>query len=213
MTDARYRFWRRLHVFTGVVPVGLFLIVHIATNAVAIAGPGAYNQLAERLESLPQVRTIEALAIAAPLLAHIALGIALGNTAQAVESAGRYPRPGMQTLQRATGFWLVVYGCFHVWGTRLSAERLAHGGDFFALMSGQLGHPGTVMFYVSGVVAASVHFGLGLASAGAWWRIDRPPAISSGVRRASVGLAIALGLAGINAVLAFVHPAARWLER
>jgi succinate dehydrogenase / fumarate reductase cytochrome b subunit len=213
MTDARYRFWRRLHVLTGVVPVALFLIAHIATNAAAIAGAGAYNGLAQRLEALPLVRTVEMLAIAVPILAHVAIGIALGNAAQAVESADRYPRPWMQTLQRATGFWLVVYGCFHVWGTRLSAERIERGGDFFALMNAQLAHPGTLVFYVTGVLAACLHFGLGLASAGAWWRSDRAPAPSRGVRRAAAALAIALGAAGLNAILAFVSPAARWLER
>ena len=209
MQDSRYRSWRRLHALSGAVPVAAFLVFHYATNAVAIAGPEAFNRLAERLETLPWVRTLEVVAIALPLLFHIVLGVLLGNTRQGAGDEAAYPAPGLMRVQRVTGGFLVVFVIFHVWGIRLAPE---HGStDLFTLTAEMLGHRGMFLFHALGVLAASIHFGVGLAATLAL-RSDRPGLAP--LRRTALAwiASAAMTLVGWNALFAFVSRSARWLE-
>jgi succinate dehydrogenase / fumarate reductase cytochrome b subunit len=208
MQDSRYRSWRRLHALSGAVPVAVFLVFHYATNAAAIAGPDAFNRLAGKLEDLPWVRTLEVVAIALPLLFHIVLGVLLGNTRQGAGDDTAYPRPGWMRLQRATGGFLVVFVIFHVWGIRLAPE---HGrSDLFTLTSDLLEHRGLLVFHALGVLAASLHFGVGLAATLAL----RAPQPGRAPRRVAVAwiATAAMTLLGWNALFAFVSRSARWLE-
>ena len=44
---------RRLHSICGIVPMGLFLLEHILTNAEAIGGPAAFNEAIGRIALIP----------------------------------------------------------------------------------------------------------------------------------------------------------------
>src|SRR5258706_6903133 len=164
VSDRAYATLKRLQIWTGVVPVGLFLLSHIATNARAIAGGAVFDRTAEAIGRIPGLTLIEVSAIALPMLLHVGLGVALGTTAQAAGDARGYPRPWMLWTQRATGLYLVVYVVFHVWGTRLAHDRLAGGADLFALMARRLAHPGVLAFHMLGVLAAAYHLGNGLVA-------------------------------------------------
>src|SRR5438128_1753985 len=159
VSDRAYASLKRLQILTGVLPVGLFLLSHLATNARAIAGPEAFDRMAVAIDRTPHLGAIEVIAIAVPMLLHVGLGIALGTTPQAAGDQRGYPRAGMLIAQRVTGFGLVVYVMFHVFATRLSPARTPGGAGLFALMSGQLRHPGVFLFHAAGVLAASFHFG------------------------------------------------------
>lgn len=212
MLDHDYRRWRRIHALSGAVPVALFLIFHFATNAVAIAGPAAFNRLAERLDRLPFVRIVELGAIALPLLFHVVLGILLSNTAQGAGDARPYPRPAMLMWQRVTGAVLVVFVIFHVWGIRLSPDLLVKKRDLFTVTSAFLSHAGLFAFHALGVLAASIHLGLGLV--GAAWNWTFPARDAARARRAGLAwaVAVAMTLVGWMALAAFVSRPARWLE-
>jgi succinate dehydrogenase / fumarate reductase, cytochrome b subunit len=211
LDDSSYRRWRRLHVLSSALPVGLFLALHLLNNAVAIAGPDTFNEVAARLDRFPAIRWIEALAIAAPLLLHVTLGILLGNTAQGAGDASPYARRWMMVAQRATGGWLVVFVAFHVWGIRLASPPESGPSDLFSVTRAQLEHPGLFVLYATGVLSAALHFGLGVHATIALW----DPQLA--LRRRSLGAAwvatVLLAAIGLHAQLAFVSPKARWLER
>ncbi|MEK7331335.1 MAG: succinate dehydrogenase [Candidatus Eisenbacteria bacterium] len=207
-----YATLKRLQIWTGVVPVGLFLLSHLATNARAIAGAAVFDRTAEAIGRIPGLTAIEVVAIALPMLLHVALGVALATTGQAAGDERGYPRPWMLLAQRATGFYLVIYVVFHVWGTRLSPDRLAGGADLFALMARRLGHPGVLAFHMAGVLAAAYHLGNGLVALAGPWGLDA--GLRGRALAARIGLAafIVLSLVGMLALLAFVSPSFRWLE-
>src|SRR5262249_46350214 len=196
----------------GAIPVGLFLISHLATNARAIAGAEAFDRGAEWIGRIPYLATLEVVAIGAPMLLHVALGIALGTTAQAAEDRRGYARHRMLLAQRATGFFLVVYVMFHVWSTRLSPERHAGGRDLFALMAHQLGHPGVLAFHAAGVMSGAYHFGNGLVGLMGPWGLNLGPRGRALAERVGLAAFVALSLLGLQALLAFVLPSFRWLE-
>jgi succinate dehydrogenase / fumarate reductase, cytochrome b subunit len=212
LTDRSYLRLRRIHALSGIVPVALYLVAHFLTNSVAIRGSTAFNRMAQTLDQLPGVRLFEIFVIGVPILFHIVLGILLGNAAVPMDRADVYPRPWMGTLQRATGGFLAIYVVFHVWATRLSPDVLKGERDLFGVMSKYLEHPGGLVLHVLGVFAASAHLGLGVLGFSSYWRPVAEPTSS----RPRVGLAwtvfVVMSVIGLNALLAFVAPWARWLE-
>jgi succinate dehydrogenase / fumarate reductase cytochrome b subunit len=210
MLDSRYRFWRRLHALSGALPVALFLIFHFATNAVAIAGPEAFNRIAARLDRLPWVGALEIAAIAVPILFHIVIGVLLGNTAQGAGDASPYSGARTLMVQRVTGGFLVVFAIFHVWGIRLAPEL--GQTDLFTLTRDLLQHRGLLVFYGLGVLAASIHFGIGLLGSLTLWDLPRGPRARRAAVRVAWCAAVVMALTGGNALLAFVSRPARWLE-
>jgi succinate dehydrogenase / fumarate reductase cytochrome b subunit len=212
VSDRAYATLKRVQIWTGVVPVGLFLLSHLATNARALAGAAVFDRTTEAIGRIPGLTAIEVVAIASPMLLHVALGVALATTAQAAGDDRGYPRPWMLLAQRASGFFLVVYVVFHVWGTRLSPERLAGEADLFALMARRLAHPGVLAFHMTGVLAAAYHFGNGLVALAGPWGLDAGERGRALAARAGLAAFIVLSLVGMVALLAFVSPVFRWLE-
>ena len=209
ITDRTYRNLRRLQILTGVVPVALFLLSHFALNARAIAGRDAYTRMVESLDRIPGLWVIEAVAIGLPLAIHIALGPLLGTTRQATFVPADQSR--MRWIQRATGFYVVMYLCFHLWALRLAPERLAGQLDLFERMADQLRHPALFTLQALAVVAAALHFCIGfleLASPGCFRLGQRASRLA---RVAGVTGFVALSLIGLNALLAFVWAPARWM--
>jgi succinate dehydrogenase / fumarate reductase cytochrome b subunit len=212
VSDRGYATLKRVQIWTGVVPVGLFLLSHLATNARAIAGGAVFDRTAEAIGRIPGITLIEVVAIVVPMLLHVGLGVALGTTAQAAGDERGYPRSWMLIAQRTSGFFLVVYVVFHVWGTRLSPERLAGDADLFGLMARRLAHPGMLAFHMAGVLAAAYHLGNGLVALAGPWGLDAGERGGALAARAGLATFIVLSLVGMVALLAFVSPAFRWLE-
>lgn len=209
ISDRQFVALKRLQVLTGVVPVGLFLLSHFAVNGRAIAGRDAYRSAVHAIARLPWLAGFEVIAIALPLVAHLALGFVLGLTAQgAFERA--HPDVARRWIQRATGFYLAMFVVIHVWSLRLSPDRRAET-DLFALVAAQLRHPASFVLNALAVIAAALHFSIG------WSALFGPNAFTlspGGVRASRVaGLAGGVILAGLglNALLAFVWSPAQWL--
>ncbi|MGH7730165.1 MAG: hypothetical protein ACRENJ_02845 [Candidatus Eiseniibacteriota bacterium] len=212
LSDRSYARLKRLQIWTGVLPVGLFLLSHLVTNARAIAGAEVFDRAAAQIWRIPYLVAIELVAIALPMVLHVVLGVTLALTPQAASDARGYPRPWMLVAQRATGFFLVVYVVFHVSATRLSLARLRGTQELFDLMARQLENPAVFAFHAAGVVAAAFHFGNGLVGLAGPWGLDAGPRVRSAAARLGFAAFVVLSLVGLHALLAFVHSAFRWLE-
>jgi succinate dehydrogenase / fumarate reductase cytochrome b subunit len=118
----------------------------------------------------------------------------------------------MLVAQRVTGFFLVVYVVFHVWGTRLSPDRAAGGAGLFHLMADRLAHPGVLAFHIAGVLAAAFHFGNGFAALAGPWGFNASERSIAIATRAGLVASVVLAVVGTIALLAFVMPSLRWFE-
>jgi succinate dehydrogenase / fumarate reductase cytochrome b subunit len=210
VTDHAFRRLRRLQLLTGVVPVGVFLLFHFAVNARAVAGPEAYQATVGAIARLPGLPLLEAVAIGLPIVTHLALAIALG-TARPASVEPAYPDPGWRWVQRGTGLYLAIYVVFHVWSVRLAPERLRGERPLFDLMAAQLEHPAVFVLQGLAVLAAAAHFALGLLALGGPAGFALRPAGERVVRGLAIAAFALLAAAGLNALLAFVWPPARWL--
>ncbi|MCH7872499.1 MAG: succinate dehydrogenase [Planctomycetes bacterium] len=137
LTEAQAKYYmlvRRLHSLTGLVPVGVFLCVHLVTNAsVLVSADGAeFQQAVERIHALgPLLVPVEIVGIFIPMLFHAIVGIQIMLTSMPNPQHYRYGSNIRYTLQRATGMIAFAFILYHVWQMHWLGASL--GGGHFEL--------------------------------------------------------------------------------
>ncbi len=182
---------RRLHSLTGLIPVGAFMTVHLATNASVLDGPATFQRAVYQIHSLGRLLpVVEWAFIFLPILFHGLLGLVIIRGGMV--NTGSYPLIGniRYVLQRATGVIALVFilcHVFHMHGwfhSELWLERVVEplGGGRFrpfsapstlgAAMQGGLVIPA---LYAVGLVACVYHLANGLWTMGITWGVWAGP--------------------------------------
>jgi succinate dehydrogenase / fumarate reductase, cytochrome b subunit len=193
---------RKLHSLLGVIPVGLFLTVHLVVNHFATQGEEAYNKATHFMENLPFLIILEFVMIYLPLLYHAIYGLYIAFTA--TSNLGRFSffRNWMYILQRVTGVITLIFLVWHVWETRIAK---AFGAEVnFQMMEDIFSNPFMIVFYIVGIVSAVFHFANGLWSFFVTWGITVTPRSQQISTYVTMGIFVALTIVGIRAIFAFV---------
>ena len=191
---------RRLHSVAGIVPLGVFLVVHLATNASALRGADAYNAMATRMQSLTLVIAAEVLLIAVPLFFHGIYGLFM----MAEEApAGGPSRRHLVTAQRVTGLVLFGFVLFHLWTARLVQIHDHESLDLFHLMQAALSRPVIHAAYLAGVLSATFHLGAGLYTFAEAWGLATSLRARRAVAFVSGLLFVGLSVVGLSTLSAF----------
>lgn len=194
---------RRLHTLAGVVPVGLFLLEHLFTNAMATSGAYAYNSAVYTIQHIPFLHVVEFFFIFLPLVYHGVYGLYVAYTSG--YNAGQYSwgRNVMFVLQRITGIITFVFIIFHLWTTRFSGRA-----PTFQMVHDLLTqNPAYFWFMVIGVVAATFHFSNGLWSFCIHWGITVGARAQRITAYVTMVLFVVLAAVGISSLVAFTHTA------
>lgn len=202
MAENREFFNRRLHSLLGVIPIGLFLLVHLTVNHYVVDGPEAFNKAAGVMEHLPFLIVLEFLVIYIPILFHAIYGLYIAFTAK--NNVGRfgYFRNWMFLLQRVTGVITFIFIVWHVWETRI---QRAFGAEVnYDMMHDIVENPFMLGFYIVGIISAVFHFSNGLWSFLVSWGITITPRSQRITTYVTIILFIALSVVGIRAITAFV---------
>ncbi len=190
---------RKLHSLTGVMPVGVYLVFHLWTNAKVMQGRHAFDAAVSEIDGLPYLTLVEVLGIGLPLLYHAVFGIAIALEAR--PNLKRYPtnRNWTYVMQRVTGVALLAFLVFHVLTLRVPvATGTMDKADLFPALCDALssttsgGVPAIAIVYLLGTAAAAYHFAVGLTGFCFSWGITvsrRANQVVSGVF-ALVGLAL-----------------------
>jgi succinate dehydrogenase / fumarate reductase, cytochrome b subunit len=177
---------RRLHSLSGLIPVGAYMVVHLATNATVLNGPGAYQKNVYSIHSLGgMLPIVEWVFIFIPILFHAIVGVMI--VAGAVPNTTNYPYGAnwRYTLQRWTGmiaFAFIMWHVFHMHGwfhNEFWLERVAepYGGAKFraynATSTGGMALASIVVFvlYAIGMLASVFHLANGIWSMGITWGV------------------------------------------
>lgn len=206
--DRRHFVLRRLHALSGIVPVGLFLVIHLWTNARAIQGRSCFGHAVDEINRLPFLPVIEIAGIFLPLAFHALYGVMLAF--QSKQNVGRYgfARNWMFLLQRATGLVTLVFIVFHLKDFRLAKlmGTMQHSEFFGALetmLSDRWGGHAKALFYELGVLASVFHFANGLRTFLFSWGITISARSQRLAGYAAAGLGVVLWFLGTNTVLFF----------
>lgn len=207
---------RRVHSLTGLVPVGGFLCIHLATNASILDGTERFQHRVDQIHSLGETSllVLEWAFIFLPILFHGLIGLIIVSRGK--RNLRNYPFLGnwRYTLQRATGviaFVFIIWHVFHMHGwlrVEWWSEHIAQplGGARFdpkdaatapaAIQASAL----VAAFYALGIVASVYHLANGLWTMGITWGVWTGPTAQ---RLANVPCAlfgIALAAAGLGAL-------------
>ena len=202
MTANREFLNRRLHSLLGVIPVGLYLTMHLVVNHFATQGEEAYNKAVEFMGSLPFLIFLEIFVIYLPILYHAIYGLYIAFTAKNnVKRFGTF-RNWMFVLQRITGVITLIFIAWHVWETRIAA---AFGAEVnFDMVADIVSNPAMLWFYIICIIGAVFHFANGLWSFFVSWGITVSPRSQQISTYVTLGFFVVLSIIGVRAILAFV---------
>ena len=201
---------RKLHSLTGVLPLGVFLTVHLLINARALQGREALDRTARSILSIPLISLIELVGVLAPLAFHAAYGIKLSLASLRAAPARDSPSlpPNWTLLQRVTGLIALVFIAYHLYDMR---GRVLLGymteADVFPALSAQLssttswGIPLLALAYLAGVAATVFHFATGLFAFLVSWGYVASPRRTRVARTACGVLGLVLFLIGASTVV------------
>ena len=158
---------RRAFTVSGVLPLGAFLVVHLATNARALAGEGAFNRAVSGYSRVPGLALFEALFVFAPLLFHASFGFWLIVARRPLTVPSPYP-PMVRGAVRVTGVLAVAFLAMHLPELRLRSPGARPGGAMLlSVLSADLsslhyGIPWRGVAYLVGSGCVCFHFAAGL---------------------------------------------------
>jgi succinate dehydrogenase / fumarate reductase cytochrome b subunit len=191
-----------VQVWTGVVPLAGFLVLHLALQASALWGPRTYASVVG-LERSPAGWAAQILLIYLPLVIHAALGAArVATRADSGEPsawAGPFGRPAQQLSAAVLLIFLVAHFCefpYRLWTGVIAPS------DYYPELCARLsstawgGIPLVAIGYLLGIAAAALHGAQGLYHAGLSLGL-----VPSGRRWAGACCALGVSLFALGALI------------
>lgn len=204
---------RKLHQLTGIVPLGLFFFVHIFTNSTAMNGAKVFNEHVQSIHDMPYLLFIEIFGIFIPLVFHSVYGIMISAEAKPNVLNYGYGRNWFYVLQRVTGIFLFFFILFHILNFRfgvipgLNMVPVAGNADkAYSIVSGEFQIAWVMAIYILGLLATAWHLAYGFFLFAVDWGIVIGEKAQKTLLYGCLGLALFLGLVGVNAAFAFVRP-------
>lgn len=202
MSKDREFLLRRVHSLLGIVPIGLFLTMHLFINFSANNGEGAFNKASGFMESLPFLPIIEWVIIYIPLMFHAFYGVYIAFTAKPNLNRFGTTRNWFFMLQRITGIFLVIFIAWHIFQTRL--QKTINDADIdFDFMAEIVSNPGMLAFYIVGILAATFHLSNGLWSFLVSWGLIQSPKSQKVTTIITMVIFVLLSVVGVIAILSF----------
>ena len=158
---------RRAFSLSGVLPLGAFLVLHVALNARGLTSDAAFAALVRAFAAVPGLAVLEAAFVFAPLLFHAAFGLWLVVRRVPLATPSPYP-PALRVAVRVTGVLAVAFLAMHLPELRFRGT-LAHPGaaELLGALDGGLstmwhGLPWRGVVYLLGSACVCFHFVAGL---------------------------------------------------
>lgn len=207
---------RRLHSLSGIVPVGVYMVIHLLTNATVLEGWRTYQNAVYQIHSLPVLWVIEWTFIFLPLIFHAVYGIVIVRTGIPNNSSYPYPKNWRYTLQRATGmiaFLLIFLHVLHMHGwihsdAWLNAIR-GWGGMFApynATSTAAAAMQATILvpiLYTIGVLACVFHLANGIWTFGITWGLWTTVQAQRRADYVCIGFGVLLALVSMGSIVGF----------
>ncbi len=211
---------RRVHSLLGIVPLGLYMFIHLATNASLMNGSETFQRAVYLIHSPGKLLPlIEWGGIFGPLIFHAVLGVWIAKTGKSNSSQYKFTANRRYSWQRWTGFIALIYlfchilhlhGWFHAhwWREAISVVDLGVFRPYNAAstlveaMSGWF----WPAFYLIGVLCCVYHLANGLWTAGITWGLWISPKAQERASKVCTVIGLGLAILGTTAWWAAVAP-------
>lgn len=181
---------KRLMSFLGVVPLGIYVVLHLWTNLSSLGGPDAFNASLIESRRHPAFVALELL-LGAAILVHVVFGVQQMLRWRINNLAARYFRNFKFFLQRLSGIGVGLFLVAHVVKARILPAMTPMGRETWQGMREALHEPITLTVYILGLIGISYHLAEGLWTFLITWGFTVTPA----AQRRSEYLAVAFMLA------------------
>lgn len=195
---------RRAHSLAGVVPLGIFLVEHLLTNASALWGRASFDRAVDRIQRTPGLLWLEALGIGLPLSFHALYGIAVARRSR--PNVARYPYGAnwLFLLQRASGVLAFAFVLVHLWQFRVAKARSTLDvSQLYAAIDRTFAQPAMFALYLAGLTAAVFHFANGLRTACETWGISTTERARKIAAASALIVGVALWVVGVDTMYHF----------
>lgn len=212
---------RRLHSLLGLVPIGAYLVFHLATNAAIIDGLPAYQHRADQIHKLgaTTILILEWSLIFLPILFHGLIGLVIVTRGKRNVANYAYEGNIRYTLQRATGVIAFVFILWHVfqmhgwfrpeWWVQYVARPL--GGSRFdpqrAYTAAEVLQASWIMpvLYAVGTLACVYHLANGIWTMGITWGVWISPRAQRWAKLPCAVVGILLAVVGMGALVGMLR--------
>lgn len=208
---------RRLHSLSGLVPVGLYMCVHLLTNASLLSGAEVFQNAVFAIHSIPFLPVVEWAFIFLPILFHAIFGVWIARSGHSNASQYRFTANRRYSLQRITGYVaflfivlhvLHLHGWFHAqwWLSFVEPIGFAQFRPYNAASSlvNAMNSLGFVwpLFYAVGMLCCTFHLANGIWTAGITWGLWLTPRAQTRATYAVTVFGIVIGMAGLSSLFA-----------
>lgn len=172
---------KRIHSFVGVVPLGVYVVLHLARNVSTLAGPDAFNEAVRRTWSHPVNYLWVALLVYLPLLFHAGYGFWLVLKSDHTNVFRHFNLENVRfAFQRLSALGVLGFLFAHIFLTRVHVSmgwltdaanpdgQVTYG--YFATHMRDL-TKGTVFVYALGILGVAYHLANGLSTFAISWGI------------------------------------------
>jgi succinate dehydrogenase / fumarate reductase cytochrome b subunit len=209
---------RRLHSLLGLLPVGAFLCVHLATNASILDGPETFQARVKQIHDIGPITLffVEWIFILLPILLHGLVGVIIVLRGKRDVLLYPYRENFRYTLQRWTGVVAMAFILWHVFQTRgwmpgewwMEHVTKPLGGGTFdphdAAKTAALAFQGSLavqLAYLVGLLASVYHFANGLWTMGITWGVWTSPHAQRWANWPCLVIGLALAMMGLGALV------------
>lgn len=150
---------RRIHSILGIVPIGIFLCLHLTLNSSAIFGVDAWSAVIDGMRSVPFIILGELFIIAIPILFHAVYGFYIVYLSDMPLLRYQYVKNWMFILQRVTAVITTIFVIYHVLFVRILTDSTL---DVMSAMANALQTPVGFILELIGIWASIYHFTNGI---------------------------------------------------
>lgn len=198
---------RRLHSLSGVLPLGVFLAVHLWTNASLLGGRAPFDHAVGEIQKTPLLPVVEVVGVLLPLAFHAIFGVYLATQGRANVAAYPYARAWAYVFQRITGVVTLLFVLAHLWEFRV--QKWLFGMSELAFYDTLVAHlsavtaslPVVAIGYLLGIAASVFHLANGLVTFALTWGFVASRAAQRRLSRVAAVLGLLLFLLGASTVL------------
>ena len=150
---------RRIHSILGIVPIGIFLCLHLTLNSSAILGVDAWSAVIDGMRNVPFIILGDLFIIAVPILFHAIYGFYIVYLSDMPLLRYQYVKNWMFILQRVTAVITTIFVIDHVLFVRILTDSTL---DVMSAMANALHTPVGFILELIGIWASIFHFTNGI---------------------------------------------------
>jgi len=198
-------FWLgKLFSLAGLVPVGIYVVLHLYSNLRSLQGADAFNKHLADTRSLPFIVPLAVLVIWIPIAFHGLYGLFTISKSRPNIVKYHYFQNLKYALQRLSGIGLLLFIPAHIYKTRIETTLSGVTLDF-AHMSEGLHEPLTLIVYGLGVLGVAFHLANGFWQFCIGWGITTSAAGMRRVEKFSFLLFAILAFMAYGAIWGFIR--------